>query len=404
MPLPERPRLHPFLRCEQDPTDARFVIVFDRIGLSSAQLRMPRPLTQLLPLFDGRRTLLEIQTEAIRHNGGETIPWELFVTLTEKLDEARFLDGPHLRHRLDQPVREPTCIGCYSGEPNVLRDQIRDLFTAPGGPGLPGGPKNNGTLRAVLVPHMDFRRGSVTYGWGFKELFENTNASLFVIIGTSHHSLHRFTLTRKHFKTPLGIVETEQRFIDRLVAHYGDGLFDDEHRAHLPEHSIELEVVLLQYLYENHRPIRIVPLVVGSFHDCVETDHEPEERADVARMVRALRAAESEAGEPVCYVISGDLAHIGPKFGDPRPVAEPILSHSRGRDEAILDRAAAADAAGYFRVIAGERDQRRICGLPPTYTTLRACTPTRGKVLHYAQYVEPHGHESVSFASVAFYA
>ena len=85
----------------------------------------------------------------------------------------------------------------------------------------------------------------------------------------------RFTLTRKHFQTPLGIVPTDQGYIDRLVAHYGDGLFEDEVRAHLPEHSIELEVVLLHYLYEGKRDIRIVPLVVGSFEDCVLTGFEP---------------------------------------------------------------------------------------------------------------------------------
>ena len=50
-----------------------------------------------------------------------------------------------------------------------------------------------------------------------------------------------------------------------------------------------------------------------------------------------------------------------------------------------------------------ERDERRICGLPPTYTVLEAVRPSRGKVLHYDQYVHPRGYESVSFASVGFY-
>src|SRR5262245_21027493 len=130
-----------------------------------------------------------------------------------------FLDGPKLREVLDRPIREPSCIGCYAADPATLRDQLRELFTAPGGPGLPGRRQRNGKLRAVPVPHMDYRRGGVTYGWGFKELVENTDASLFVIIGTSHHSAHRFTLTRKHFKTPLGIAQTDQRTIDRLVGH-----------------------------------------------------------------------------------------------------------------------------------------------------------------------------------------
>src|SRR5205814_3982684 len=132
-------------------------------------------------------------------------------------------------------------------EPEALRRQLRRLFTGPRGPGLPEEPKPDGRLRAALLPHIDYRRGGTTYAWGFKEVFERTDASLFVIIGTSHYSSERFTLTRKDFKTPLGIVPTDQEYIDRLVKHYGDGLFDDP-LAHLPEHSIELEVVFLQYL------------------------------------------------------------------------------------------------------------------------------------------------------------
>src|SRR5262249_50870201 len=148
---------------------------------------------------------------------------------------------------------------------------------------------------------------------------------------------------------------------------------------------------------------RIVPLVVGPFQDSVESGSQPKFRPDVARMIESIRKVESEIEEPMCTIISGDLAHIGPKFDDPEPVSEPFLTHSREQDQAILRQAEAADPAGYFQVIADEVDRRRICGLPPTYTVLEAIGPRRGKLLHYDQYVHPRGHESVSFASVAFY-
>ena len=212
----------------------------------------------------------------------------------------------------------------------------------------------------------------------------------------------RFTLTRKDFKTPLGVARTDQRYLDRLVRHYGDGLFDDE-LAHLPEHSIELEVVLLQYLYEGRRPIRIVPLVVGSFQDCIAAECPPESQDDIRRMIDALRNVEAETKEPICYVISGDLAHIGPKFAAPEPVSDELLSHSKNQDQAILCQAEAADPARYFRIVADELDERAICGYPPTYIVLEATQPRRGKVLHYDKVVEETGFESVSFASVGFY-
>jgi AmmeMemoRadiSam system protein B len=400
----EHPRLRPFLAAARDPEAPSHFYVWDQLGLSRVRPRLSPVEFQCLELLDGRHSVRDIQNQVMRQMGGVLLPLEMFVRLVQQLDEALFLEGPRFLQAVGGPVREPRCIGCYEGEPAALRRQLEQLFTGPGGPGLPERRQPDGSLRAALVPHIDYPRGGVSYAWGYKELFERTDASLFVIIGTSHYSTHRFNLTRKDFKTPLGITPTDQNYIDRLVKHYGDGLFDDELMAHLPEHSIELEVVFLQYLYEKVRPIRMVPLVVGPFnHDTVALGSSPALRVDISRMVEALQRAEAETKEPICYVISGDLAHIGPKFGDPVPVAEPQLDHSRQQDQLILKQTEKADPAGFFQVIADEGDSRRICGLPPTWTVLSATRPSRGKVLHYGQYVHPRGHESVSFASVAFY-
>ncbi len=258
-------------------------------------------------------------------------------------------------------------------------------------------------MRAALIPHIDYARGGVTYAWGFKEVVEQSDASLFVIIGTSHYSPNRFTLTRKNFQTPLGVVPTDQDYINRLVAHFGSGLFDDEWLAHLPEHSIELEVVFLQYLYEHVRPIRIVPLVVGSFGDCILNRCQPAGQPDIARMIEALRRVEAETSEPICYIISGDLAHIGPGFKIRSRSPRRDLRHSKKQDLAILRQAEEVRPAAYYRVIADENDDRSICGLPPTFTLLEAIRPKRGQLLHYDQYVESRGQESVSFASMVFH-
>ncbi len=304
-----------------------------------------------------------------------------------------------------ESVREPACLGCYAAEPQALRAQLDRLFTSPDGPGLPkdgSALRCDQPLRAILVPHMDYARGGVTYGWGFHTLVQQTDARLFVIIGTSHYSPHRFTLTREHFRTPLGTTETDQVYIDRLVEAYGDGLFADP-RAHAPEHSIELEVILLQHMFAGKREFRIVPLLVGSFFDAIRRQQPPDQLPDVRRMIRALQAVEAATPEPICYLISGDLAHIGPKFDDPTPVHSADLEHCRGQDHALLGCLEAGDVAGYFQVIAQELDRRRICGLSPTYTLLRALAPCVGRRLHYQQYLHPRGYESVSFASVAFY-
>jgi AmmeMemoRadiSam system protein B len=403
MPVPERPQIRPYLAAAEDEDDSRYVYVWDRLRVSPEPQRMTRPEFLWLQLFDGSRSLRDVQAETMSRLDHQFFPLGVLEAFAERMERALFLEGPAFRERVEAPVRPAACVGAYEGEPDALRRQLRRLFTGPQGPGLPREGRPDGRLRAALLPHIDYARGGPTYAWGFKEVAARTDASLFVIVGTSHLSGHRYTLTRKAFQTPLGTTPTDPDFIDRLVRHYGDGLFDDELQAHLPEWSIELEVVFLQYLYEGRRPIRIVPLVVGSFHDSVLIGNEPAGRDDVGRMVGALRQTVAETKEPVCTIISGDLAHVGPKFGDEGPLTDDFLARSRGRDQAILKRAEAADPAGYFRVVADEQDARRICGLPPTYTVLGALRPGRGKVLHYDQYVHPRGLESVSFASVGFY-
>jgi MEMO1 family protein len=421
MPSPlDRPCLRPGLAAARDERDPLAVILFDQLRISRQLLRLSAREFIWLQWLDGTKTLRDVQSIAMRNGGGELLPIEPLAALVERLDAALFLDGPRFTERLSGPIREPACIGCYPANADELRVQIDGYFAAQGGPGLPkqsevvrswGGEKagspprhiTTSRLRALLVPHIDYGRGGVTYAWGYKELAERCTANLFIIVATSHYSPNRFTLTRQDFKTPLGIVPTDQLYVDRLVDQYGDGLFDDP-LAHVPEHSIELEVVFLQHLLGRQRPIRIVPLLVGSFADCVESGTDPATVPKIARMVEALRRVEAECPEPVCYIISGDLAHVGPKFGDPGPVKPPFLAASRETDHAVLERAAAADSAGFFRVIAAEGDRRRICGLPPTWMVLQVARPTRGQVLHYDQYVHPRGAESVSFASVAFSA
>lgn len=395
-----RPKLRPTLSAE--PADGG-VVLFDPIRVGRP-VHLTRVGLEIVRRFDGSRTLLDLQAEVIRLAGGTIIPIDTFGELAAALDDAFLLDSPKFAARIGGPVRKPACIGCYDGDPAKLRAQLGGLFTAPGGPGMPGKPISSphGKLRAALLPHMDYGRGNVTYGWGFKELVEQTDATVFVIVATSHYSMHRFTLTRQHFETPLGVVETDQAYIDQLEREYGIGLFDDPH-AHIPEHSIELEVVLLQFLLENRRPFKIVPLLVGSFAACVDENTPPSEASDIAGMIAALRKAEAACPEPVCYLISGDLAHIGPKFGDGDRAAGPWLAASRKQDAAILAEIERADPAGYFGVIAAEEDRRRICGLPPTYLTLEAVRPKKGRVLHYQQFVHPEGQESVSFAAAAFY-
>jgi MEMO1 family protein len=397
-----RPRLRPGLAASRDGNSSEFVYLYDTWRQSPQPLRLSLAEFRVVEQLTGQHDLAKLAevSLALPASGGAG----MLVSLLTRLEEGLYLDGPNWQARLAAPVREPSCIGTYAGNESDLKKQLHNLFLAPGSSGLPDHRvRPDGRLRAVLAPHMDYGRGGRAYTWAFKELVEQTTGPLFVIIGTSHYSRHRFTLTRKHFKTPLGIVQTDQDYIDRLVRKYGDGLFDDEYQGHFPEHSIELEVVLLQYLLGESRPLCIVPLVVGSFQDAVLNRQNPGRSPDIERMMQAIVEVERELPEPPHYLISGDLAHIGPKFGDAMAVHHDWLAQSRSGDEALIDAACAGNFARYANFITDEQDRRRICGFPPTYTLLHALKPAVGKLLHYDQYIHPQGFESVSFASMAFY-
>src|SRR5262245_13430372 len=136
--LLDRPRLRPGLAAAHDEGNPNAIILWDRLRLSQQALRLPPREFSWLQMLDGRRTLREIQAEAMRQTGGELLPIERFTSLVEQLDAALFLDTPRFYEYLNAPVREPSCIGCYPADPDALRRLLNGLFTHPKGPGRPG--------------------------------------------------------------------------------------------------------------------------------------------------------------------------------------------------------------------------------------------------------------------------
>src|SRR5262249_13855382 len=117
--------------------DSRYVLLWDQLRLTDQPQRLSVVELGWIQLFDGERTVRDIQAEAMRQMGGQALPLELFQALLHRLDEALYLDGPRYRERLASPIREPSCLGSYEPEPDRLRRQLERYFTCPAGPGLP---------------------------------------------------------------------------------------------------------------------------------------------------------------------------------------------------------------------------------------------------------------------------
>jgi len=405
----DRPKLRPLAAHRFEHEGRTYAALEDPLGVFSEPVLVPfDAFLGIVRHFDGLTPLTEIQAR-LRRATGEELPASDLKDLVARLDRSMVLDGPTFGAFRDeyarQSARPPAFAGrSYEDTPHALRAQLDRLFAENAGPPRLAPPGAPGGLRGVVSPHIDFARGGPVYTWAYKDLVERSDAEVFVILGVAHQYCgNRFALTAKHFETPLGLVKTDRHYVERLAAHAGSHLFDDE-MAHRTEHSIEFQAVFLQYLLGGRREFTIVPVLVGSFHDLMGGDGGPMADDEVRRFVEALRSAEAESGKKVAYIGGIDLCHVGPEFGDPGPVDSETLWSVEQFDGAMLDHAAANDPEGWFDTAASVGNRWRVCGLAATYTMLHAMGPTRGQLLQYRQAVDDRRTCCVSFASLAFEA
>ncbi len=421
MTIPLQPRLR---RVDSFPVtqpggEVAFVLR-DPEGFSGA-IVLPYHAAVLASYMDGSRTLAQIQ-ESFARQFGKSVALADVETLVHELDSRDLLDTERFRSRwkleieryLNSPVRPASHAGgAYAAEREALRAQLAALFTHEKGPGAPAdapADRGNKGLLGVLSPHIDLHRGGPAFAWAYKRLIEESDADLFVIFGTAHSPMrHLFSVTRKHFETPLGTVETDRQFVSRLAAGLAASpeedkidLFADE-LAQRREHSIEFQVVFLQYLLGDRRPFKIVPVLCGSFHEFVAARSSPARSPHVAAFTAAMRRAAAGHQGRVCYITGGDLAHIGQRYGDRDFLNVARLKEQADDDKRLLEAACRGDSDGFFGHIAAQQDRNRVCGLSPLYTMLEVVRPKRGELLRYDQAVELDGTSCVSFASVAYY-
>ena len=405
----EYPRLRPVEAFPATVEGQQVFCLRDPTHYTDTIVSVPPQTAAILDLFDGRHSLLDIQ-EAFARRFGSLLFREQLEQMVQSLDECLLLDSPRFtlhREAVEDefrraPHRAARLAGTsYSSDPDALRRELDGYFLADDGPHDTPPSSLAGQLTGLVVPHIDFSRGGPCYAWGYRELMGGTPVDRWVILGTVHVPIARpFALTGKDFETPLGPAEVDQAFLGALRARAGDGYFDDEF-AHRGEHSIEFQGVFLRYLTPANRPVRIVPILCGSLHRFVEDRRPPTNDEAMEGFLGALRDTLATVGGHTVVVVSADLAHVGPQFGDPRPLSPGQLREVEAADRHLLAMVEAGDSEGFFRSVAEDGDRRHICGLPPIYAALRILGPTRGRLLRYSQWPDPNG--TVTFASLAFY-
>lgn len=244
------------------------------------------------------------------------------------------------------PVRRPAVAGqFYAGSVAELTAQIEECFLGPLGPGVlpqcnPHGPRE---IVGLISPHAGYVFSGPTAAHAYLALARDGCPEVVVVIGLNHGRAGLFSgvQTVGGWQTPLGVVPIDSEVAEAIAA--GLPGFTTDPRAFIGEHSLEVQLPFLQYIYEES--LLFVPVMIA------------EQDWGTAQAVgRAV--AQALAGRDAVIIASTDMTHYQP----------PAVA--RRQDALLIRRIEALDPQGLI----AERDARRIsmCGAGPVAAMLVA--------------------------------
>ena len=404
---------YPKLRLiEAFPVQNNHICLRDTESYSDKILLVPHNIFFICTLFDGQHSIKDIQEEYTRRYG-DLLFGSKVREIIEQLDNCLFLESERFKEARKRAiaefkmskVRSATHAGsAYESERETLLKQLESFFSLPDGPGIPGSESRSGRLKGLIAPHIDLRFGGPCFAWSYAEAARESSAHTFVILGISHTDTQkRFVLTAKDFETPLGRIETDKDFIESLASKCSGDFFTDEF-VHRSEHSIEFQLLFLQYLFTDHRDIKIVPILCSSLQPIMDAEASPIKNPEVGDFIEALKAVIEELNGDVCCIAGVDLSHVGQRFGQMINISPSFISEIEKEDRRMLEYVLDLDAEGFFQFIRNEQDRRNVCGVPAIYALLNVVEANSSKLLKYDRAVDYNTQSLVTFAGAALYA
>ncbi|TKJ31758.1 MAG: AmmeMemoRadiSam system protein B [Chloroflexi bacterium B3_Chlor] len=385
------------------------ILLRDPLRLTDRAIYLPLSLAPLVELCDGTRDEAGLRASLAVRAGVQLGPTTLERILTQ-LDEALLLDNERfaeahaaaLRDFRTATLRPPVLAGeSYPDDVEGLEEAMSGYL---GGVDEtePTAEVAEGEIRGLISPHIDYERGGTVYAqvW-HKAAAAVREAEIAIIFGTDHMGGDAgLTLTHQRYATPWGTLPTANGIVDKIALQLGPDIVFGDELHHRSEHSIELAVIWLHY-FLGDRECELLPVLCGSFDPFVEGEGGPGEDGQISAALNVMR--EATASRKTVVIAAGDLAHVGPAFGDRYAIDFVERARLRVADEALMASICAGDEEAFFQQVKEERDRRRICGLPPIYMALRFLGDTRGAATGYAQCpADEQGTSFVSICGIAF--
>ncbi|MFQ6049059.1 MAG: AmmeMemoRadiSam system protein B [Phycisphaerae bacterium] len=249
-------------------------------------------------------------------------------------------------------IREPVVAGSfYPASSQQCREQVQACIpTDVDVSELPDRPIGG------IVPHAGWMCSGRVAGRVLAALAARRSPRTFVIFGAVHAPgvVRPAIFADGAWQSPLGQVSIDQRLAQRICSQ--TSLIHEEPYAHQNEHSIEVQVPLIQHLFAQ---AAIVPIMVPPNDDA----HEVGEA--VGRTVQAYDA-------DVAFIGSTDLTHYGPQYGfTPRGVGSEALRWAKDvNDRRLIERIVALEAD---QIVPEARRNHNACGAGAVAATIAAC-------------------------------
>ena len=275
--------------------------------------------------------------------------------------------------------------GWYPADANTLNKQIEGFFRRKASCGKRADAEPIKNVIALILPHAGYRYSGQIAVCGIKTI--DKEYKRIVVIGPSHTpylsmeeilSLPRVT----HYQTPLGQIPLDVEFIEKLLKY---PMFQNLPRAHRDEHSVQIELPLLQY---SRKDFKLVPIVAGVCS--------PETITKAAAILRGL------VDEETLVIASSDFVHYGYRFHYV-PFTENIPEQIKRLDMGAYEHIAELDSRGFLKY--KQKTGATICGYIPIAILLSMLDkPVEAHLIKYATSGELTGDftNSVSYLSAAF--
>jgi len=255
-------------------------------------------------------------------------------------------------------IRTPAVAGMfYPKEEDELRSSIRDSFLHSYGPGKLPPSESSKKIYGVICPHAGYAYSGPIAAHSYYAMSSEKYA-LFVIVGPNHWGIGCSVASMKECKwqTPLGNVEVDSE--SSVELNKISGVIELDFYSHTREHSLEVQIPMLQEVYSHQ--FKIVPVILIN-QDYTTVKQVGSAIAKIAKRKKAV------------IIGSSDLTHY----------EENSVAHKQ--DKLLIEPILKLDLDDFYRVL--HENRVSACGYGAIASTMLACKElgaTQGTLLKYA--------------------